>query len=93
VNNDEACETMFLATRAMLGQENVGLADKIMAAEDFSFMANTAPGCFIRLGTHNPSWDQHYFVHTPTLRIDEDALPVGTASLVASALEWMKKRG
>jgi len=93
VNNPEACQVMMQATAAVLGQENVSESDKIMAAEDFSFMARKVPGCFLRLGTHNPTWEQIYPVHTPTFRIDEDSLPVGTASLVATALAWMVQHG
>lgn len=92
VNSPEATEVMLDATRALLGQAHVLEASKVMAAEDFSFMAREAPGCFLRLGVHNPAWEQRYFVHTPTLRIDEDALPVGTASLVATALAWMRQK-
>jgi amidohydrolase len=63
-----------------------------MGAEDFSFMAQAAPGCFLRLGVHNPAWESRAFVHTPTFRMDEDALPVGAASLVATALAWMQQK-
>jgi amidohydrolase len=63
-----------------------------MAAEDFSFMAQEVPGCFLRLGVHNPAWEQRYYVHTPTFRIDEEALPVGTASLVTTVLAWMTQK-
>ena len=66
-------------------------APKMMAAEDFSFMARAAPGCFLRLGVHNPAWERRYFVHTPTFRLDEAALPLGTAALAAMALTWMQQ--
>lgn len=90
VNDEAAAEVMLSAVRDLLGDEQVRTAAKIMAAEDFSFMAQVAPGSFLRLGVHNPAWSQMYPVHTPTFRIDEDALPIGTASLVATALAWMK---
>lgn len=61
-----------------------------MAAEDFSFMAGQAPGCFLRLGVHNPAWERRHFVHTPTFRIDEDALPIGAAALATAALRVMQ---
>ncbi|MEM7346069.1 MAG: M20 family metallopeptidase, partial [Chloroflexota bacterium] len=91
VNDPEAVDIAMSAVGGMLGEENALVGDKIMAAEDFSFMAQEAPGCFLRLGVHNPEWDQHYFVHTPNFRMDEDALPIGSASLVAAALDWMQK--
>ncbi|MCB0163862.1 MAG: amidohydrolase [Anaerolineae bacterium] len=88
--NDVAMAGLMLSTaRDLLGAEKMRVAEKIMAAEDFSFMARTVPGSFLRLGVYNPTWPQAYPVHTPTFRIDEDALPIGTAMLVATALARM----
>ncbi|MCB0179574.1 MAG: amidohydrolase [Anaerolineae bacterium] len=89
--NDEAmADLMLSAARDLLGDEQVRVAEKIMAAEDFSFMAQAAPGSFLRLGVYNPAWPQIYPVHTPTFRIDEDALPIGAAALVAMALARLR---
>jgi amidohydrolase len=92
VNDSQACDVMMSAARALLGADNVILGNKIMAAEDFSFMAGEAPGCFLRLGVHQPSWEKQYPVHTPTFRLDEAALPLGTATLVATTLAWMEQQ-
>ncbi len=89
VNSDEAAEVMFDAMREMLGEEHVQTAEMSMGAEDFSFMAQRA-GCFLRLGTHNPAWDRQYLVHRADFRMDEDALPVGTARWPAAAVRWME---
>ncbi|HRW05715.1 MAG TPA: M20 family metallopeptidase [Caldilineaceae bacterium] len=87
----EAVETMMAATKAILGEEKVHTAEPIMAAEDFSYMLQQAPGCMIQLGVHNPAWELPvYPVHRADFRMDEDALPVGVAALVASAVEWMQ---
>ncbi len=92
INNAEAARVMIAAVTELLGREQVFEAPKMMAAEDFSIMAQTVPGCFLRLGVHNPAWDKRYFVHTPTFRLEESALPVGAASLAATALAWMEKQ-
>lgn len=89
VNDPTATDIMRAAAEGLLGDENYFDAPMIMGAEDFSFMAQEVPGCFLRLGTHNPAWPQQYPVHTPTFRMDEDALPIGSASLAAAALAWM----
>ncbi len=91
INDERAGNIMRAATTDLLGVENVLEAPKLMAAEDFAFMAQAVPGCFLRLGVHNPAWEQRYFVHTPTFRLDEEALPVGSASLAATALEWLRQ--
>jgi IAA-amino acid hydrolase len=90
-NDPQATAVMQDALTSMLGAEQVQEAPKTMSAEDFSFMAQAAPGCFLRLGVHNPQWERHYPVHTPTFRIDEDALAVGTAALVATAMHWLER--
>ena len=89
INSVETSRVAVKALVDMLGRDNILEAPKLMAAEDFSFMAATVPGTFLRLGVHNPTWPQRYFVHTPTFRIDENALPIGTAALVTSAIAWM----
>jgi amidohydrolase len=90
VNSPEATAVAVGALGALLGEDQVKQADQGMGAEDFSYMAETAPGCFIRLGVHDPAWGEHmYNVHRADFRMDEDALPIGTAALAAAALAWM----
>jgi amidohydrolase len=93
VNSEAAATVMSEAASTMLGEENVGIAELSMGAEDFSYMAQKAPGCFLRLGTHNPEWDRQYMVHRADFRMDEDALPIGAASLAAAAVRWMETKG
>ena len=50
-----------------------------MGAEDFSYMAQKAPGAMFMLGAKFD--DQSRPHHTPIFDISEDALPVGTAML------------
>lgn len=92
VNSEEATAVMLAATGDLLGADHVLEAPQGMGAEDFSYMALAAPGSFLRIGTHNPSWDRHYPVHRADFRMDEDALPVGAASLAAAALRWMTEK-
>ncbi len=91
INSADTSRVAVKALVDMLGSENVLEAPKLMAAEDFSFMAAEVPGTFLRLGVHDPASTERYFVHTPTFRIDENALPVGTAALVAAAIAWMSE--
>ena len=93
VNDPEATELSLNALGRLLGKEKAILRDPIMASEDFSYMLQKAPGCFLRLGVKNPGWDREYPVHTSTFRMDEDALPVGTAAMTAVAINWMQERG
>lgn len=90
VNNPAATAAMRAATQGLLGEANVLEAEQVMGAEDFSYMAQAAPGSFLFLGVRNPAWDRTYPVHRADFRIDEDALPIGAAALAAAALEWME---
>ncbi|MEZ4682135.1 MAG: amidohydrolase [Caldilineaceae bacterium] len=92
VNSPEATAVMVAATTDLLGAARVKEAPMTMGAEDFSYMAQTAPGSFLRIGTHNPTWDRYYPVHRADFRMDEDALPVGAAALAAAALRWMEEK-
>ncbi len=90
VNSSEATAVAWDALTGLLGAESVHEASMRMGAEDFSYMAQAAPGCFFNLGVHSPAWgDAVYNVHRADFRLDEDALPVGTAALAAAALAWM----
>jgi IAA-amino acid hydrolase len=92
VTDETATGVMMAATRDFLGEENVRICPQLMGAEDFSYMAQQAPGSFLRVGTHDPSWDRMYYVHTPQFRMNEDALPVGAAALAAAAVRWMQEQ-
>jgi amidohydrolase len=92
VNSPEATELMMTTMRDLLGADKVKEAEMGMGAEDFSYMAQVAPGNFLRLGVHNPQWDKHYPVHRADFRLDEDALPIGAAALAAAAISWMQEK-
>jgi amidohydrolase len=92
VNDPEATAISMAAVGDLLGADHMKEAPMTMGAEDFSYMAQTAPGSFLRIGTHNPGWDRYYPVHRADFRMDEDALPVGAAALAAAALRWMQDK-
>lgn len=92
VNDPAATEHMMGAMRELLGEDRVAESELILGAEDFSYMAQAAPGCFLWLGVHDPSWREYYPVHRTDFRMDEDALPIGAAALALTALRWMEKR-
>ena len=93
VNTPEAAELMLAATRDLLGEDKVSIGDMVMGAEDFSYMTQTVPGSFLRLGVHNPEWgDTRYMLHRADFKLDERALSVGAAALVATTLAWMEQQ-
>ncbi|HEY64876.1 MAG TPA: amidohydrolase [Caldilineae bacterium] len=88
VNDEQAAAFVRQVAEAMLGPDRVYEAPISMGAEDFSYMAQTVPGCFFRLGVRTPG-EPIRAGHSTTFDIDEDALPVGTAMLAELARRWL----
>jgi amidohydrolase len=57
-----------------------------MGAEDFSYMAQAAPGAMFMLGAKVEGGGNH---HTPTFAIDEDVFPLGAAVLAETARRFV----
>lgn len=89
VNDAAMAELAAGALRRVLGAEHVRDADPNFAAEDFSFVLQRVPGAALMLGVRHPSWEEPKPVHTPRFVLDEDAIPVGVASMAAVALEFL----
>jgi len=73
----------------IVGEENVVHdAPPVMGAEDFSFMLNERPGCYIWLGQSRGSDDP--MVHHPKYDFNDSVLPLGAswfATMVESRLQ------
>ena len=59
----------------------------------FQLYGAGSAGLFLAAGRARPAWAEHYPVHRADFRMDEDALPIGSAALVTAALEWMERKG
>ena len=91
ISDGEAVDVMMEAATEVVGEAKVSEAAQIMAAEDFSYMLQAAPGCMFQLGVHDPAWgDNYYPVHRNDFRMDEEALPAGVATLAMAAIRWME---
>jgi IAA-amino acid hydrolase len=90
--NDEAL-TEFVRQVGidLLGLDKVSKAQAEMGAEDFSFLAACAPGCFFRLGAGFPGQEPRRG-HNPHFDVNEDALPVGAAVLAEVARRYLEQK-
>src|SRR5690606_20270315 len=71
----------------VLGAENVKTMAPVMGGEDFAYYVERGvPGCFVALGIRNEAEGCVHSVHTPKFKVDETALPIGTALHVEFAL-------
>jgi amidohydrolase len=85
VVNDEALATAFAEHLKAAGAMTVERLAPTMGGEDFAYFAQRVPGVHVRLGIRNDAEGITASGHSPQFRIDEDALPVGVATLVAFA--------
>ncbi len=85
INNPDEAEFAAAICSELVGQGNV-VRDPplIMASEDFSFMLNEVPGCFINIG--NGDVEGSCEVHNPSYDFNDAALPLG-ASFFARLVE------
>ena len=86
-NDPELTARLRRVALDMVGADNVVDMDIRMGAEDFAYYTHVMPGCFFRLGTGNPAKPgTQSGLHTAEFDIDEDALALGAAMMVAGAL-------
>jgi amidohydrolase len=74
------------------GETNTTEVQPMMAGEDFSHYLQKVPGMFFFLGVGNPAIDAVHALHTPQMRIDEAALPVGVRALVFLAADYLDSK-
>lgn len=92
VVNDPALTAWSVPTLARIaGEANVGIADKVCGAEDFSFYQKVVPGFFYRLGCIPPDADIRRAApnHSPRFFLDERCLALGVKTMSALALDWL----
>ncbi len=92
LENDPAMVDVVAQTAAaILGDDKVMTIDEpSMGAEDFAYFAQTAPGCFFRLGVKNEEKGLGIHPnHNPKFDLDEDSLAVGMKVMAGSALNYL----
>ena len=92
VNDPATTERAAVAATRLLGEGRV-IRDRPpgMGGEDFSYMAQKVPGCFVRIGQSGPDKGSTP-VHHPRYDFNDDILPIG-ASFWATLVEQEMPRG
>lgn len=90
INDAECWNLGKSAAVEILGDAQVAEMGPIMGGEDFAYYTQEIPGCFSFLGVGNTEMDAVYDVHHPMFKVDEEALPLGVAIHVNSALKALK---
>jgi amidohydrolase len=90
VNDPAQAELVRQNAAAIIGAENVKQDYRWMAGEDVWRLYEGVPGVFAFVGAGNVSRGFDKPHHNPRFDIDEDCLPIGVATLAASAMEILK---
>lgn len=81
INDAEQAAFAAQVCDELVGADNVNREPAlIMASEDFSFMLNKVPGCYINIG--NGDTEGACEVHNPSYDFNDAALPLGAAFFV-----------
>jgi hippurate hydrolase len=77
VNTPQEAEVAAAAAREVVGPEGIVSQEyPSMGSEDFGFLLQRIPGCYVRLGVRGDE-DLYIPLHSPQFDIDERVLPVG----------------
>ncbi len=91
VNTPECWETAKTVAAEFISRSDIHEISPVMGGEDFAFYLEKVPGCFVALGIRNDAIGANHFVHTPFFKVDEEALPLGTAMHVGFALRSLEE--
>lgn len=91
VNTPECWETAKTVAAEFVSRSDIHEISPVMGGEDFAFYLEKVPGCFVALGIRNDAIGANHFVHTPFFKVDEEALPLGTAMHVGFALRSLEE--
>ncbi|MGH9381916.1 MAG: M20 metallopeptidase family protein [Thermoanaerobaculia bacterium] len=91
VNAPELAQRVRPSLERAVGAEAVVDVEATMGGEDFAYFANRIPGFYFRLGVLEPGTESG-FLHTPTFRASDDAIPVGIRAMAALVVDSLTAR-
>jgi amidohydrolase len=79
INDSEMAAVARRAAERVVGAGNVVSSEPAMAAEDFAYFLQKAPGAFASVGVGSPGKRDRPSSHSPRFVLDENGLPFGVA--------------
>ncbi len=89
MNNDQIADHCKQSAEKIIDPTKIIELDTVMGTEDFAFIAETVPSCFVLLGTRVESGPAHS-IHNSKMVVNEDALPLGTAYFTQAAMDLLE---
>lgn len=90
-NDPKVAGVLADAVREIRPDAVVDTQYQTMGSEDFSFMLQGIPGCFMFVGSANSDKGLNYGHHHPRFNIDEDCLTPAAAVIAQGAIALLKK--
>ena len=90
INDPDLVALMGEVVRKLDSKAIIDPSHQTMGSEDFSFMMDEIPGCFVAVGSANPEKGLDYGHHHPKFDIDETCLPQAVGILAEGALQILK---
>ena len=93
VNDTGVTELVRDAATLEFGPTSVGEAVQSWGGDDFAWYLHEVPGCYIRIGVHDPSSDgPRLDLHAGSFDVDERAIAVGVRLMVSTSSEFFRQR-
>jgi hippurate hydrolase len=86
VNAERETEICAAVLTRMVGAQNVAMVPPVMGSEDFAFMLQAKPGCYVFVG--NGPGEGGCVLHNPNYDFNDEVLPLG-ASYWANLVEHL----
>lgn len=90
VNPEPELQEFQSYLREMLPRESVADCPKMGGSEDFTMLAEKVPAVFLQLGVGSIEEGYTLGPHQPAMRVNESALPIGTAVYAQCAMRWLE---
>lgn len=89
VNDPTFTERAAKAIRKAVGKDHITKTSPVAPSEDFAWYLKKVPGALMFLGVGDAEKGTNYAQHHPKFNVDDDAMPVGIASLAAVACDYL----
>jgi amidohydrolase len=90
INDGYVTQVLKETAQDLLGKEKVHIkAHPSMGADDFSFFAEAASGCYYSLGCGDPEKEENHPIHHPRFQVDEGCIKTGILLQVQTLLRLL----
>ena len=88
-NDPEVTEVVLKAIAPYVASDRIRTGIRTMGAEDMAIFLERVPGCFVLVGSADPTRGLDYAHHHPNFDFDEAALPLGAAAIASAVAAYV----